>query len=170
VNTTDCPPPTSELECIGTNIFGEVDINKVGTTQQVNGVIEVALFHVHEHANGTFEVDQLPFVDGSLQTTFKFRPLRSARIQGAVPLSDGTSAVIDIHLEGTGPSDVQRFTGSFFDPLCPNGEATGNTTAEQKNAIATGGATVEGRFQPPTSAVGEPFIFVQRSEGTCASV
>jgi hypothetical protein len=130
----------------------------------------VAVFHVHEHADGTFEIDAQPFVTGDLQTPVRFRPLRSARIQGTVPLSDGSSAVIDIHLEGTGQSFVQRFTGPFGEGLCPNGEATGNVMLEQKDAIATGGATVEGRFEVPTTVVGAPFLHVERVQGTCVSV
>jgi hypothetical protein len=167
MDTTDCPIPTSELDCLGTHISAQLLNNKVGQTSQESHIILVSVFHVHEHANGTFDVDPLPFVMGQLDTPVRFRPLSSAHIVGSVPMGDGSTAVIDVLLQGDGPSFVQHFTGIFGEGLCSNGVATGDNTFEQKEALATGSAIIEGGVQSPTTAVAPAGLFVARSTGHC---
>jgi hypothetical protein len=167
MDTTDCPIPTSELDCLGTHISAQLVNDKVGQTSQEGHIIQVSVFHVHEHANGTFDVDPQPFVTGQLDTPVRFRPLTSAHIVGSVPMSDGSTAVIDVLLQGDEPSFVAKFIGPFGEGLCPSGFAIGNNTFEQKEAIATGSATIEGGVQTPTTAVAPASLFVARSTGQC---
>jgi hypothetical protein len=167
-NYTDCPVTApAEIDCVGTQVFVEQREKRIGRTRISTSTASVSIFVVHFHADGTFELDELPFATGSGPVSLRFHGISRLRVTGSVPMSDGTAVGIGVRLSGVGPVNRYADTGSGPDPDCPSGSSEGTWSGAWRDAEASGVITVDGAPLVPTSAVGVPFILDEHGRGSC---
>jgi hypothetical protein len=171
VQFTNCPTslPSQDVHCIGTDVRANSFDSVVGDIHRHASRLDVALFNVVLHPDGTFKVQPQPFATGGGPATFSMDGFDVARIAGSVPMSDGTRAKVAARLFGNNP--VSHQDTDFVAPVsdCPSGAAQVTGLARQRNAFASGAATIHGEDQPPTSVVAQPFMALEIDHGFCTA-
>jgi hypothetical protein len=168
---TDCPVlAPADVDCVGTQIYVEQLKKRVGRTVTRTSRAEVYSVVVHFHADGSFQIEPVPFATGSGPVRLDFDDLEKAQVRGTVPMSDGSVAEIRVKLAGVGP--VTKYSGSGASPesACPSGSSDLTWEGAYRNASVVGAITVGTSVQNPTEAIGPAFILEEQDEGACTPV
>jgi hypothetical protein len=165
-NFTNCPIPAAEATCLGTGVRVSRVASEVGDTEHRDLSIDVNVFAVHLHPDGSFEIGAL-LNSGSGTGRASFDGVRSAMVRGAVPMGDGSTAMVRFTLVGTGITSPYSGTANVDEPACPSGTADINYHGRTRDALATGQLTIGAVMQVPTVAAGPASLLVEHDEGAC---
>ena len=167
---TDCPVAPADVDCVGTQIYVEQLKKRVGRTVTRISRADVSSFVVHLHADGSFQIEPLPFATGSGPVRLDFGDLEKAQFRGTVPMSDGSVAEIRVKLTGDGPVTKYSGGGVFSESACPSGSSDVTWEGGYRDASVLGAITIGSSVQNPTEAVGRAFILGEQGEGACTPV
>jgi hypothetical protein len=165
-NFTSCPTPAAEVTCLGTGVRVTLLKSEVGDVEHRDVSIDVNVFAVHLHPDGSFEIGDL-LNSGSGTGRAKFNGVRSATVMGAVSMGDGSTAMVQFSLGGTGLSSPYSGTASVDEPACPSGTADIAFRGRSREALASGQLTIGGIVQVPTVAAGPASLLSEHDEGAC---
>jgi hypothetical protein len=168
-NFTDCPTPAIETVCLGTGVRVTQVKSKVGEMESKATSIDVNVFEIHLHPDGTFEIGTL-VNSGSGSGRLELEDLRSAKVRGSVAMSDGSTAVVRFALAATGPVSPYSGSATVDEPGCPSGSADIAYSGKSTDAIATGQVTIGSDVQVPTVAAGPASMLTERDKGACTPV
>jgi len=168
---TDCPLViTGETDCLGGDVSeGQYD-KHVGNQQVHRRELTAGVAAIHITSTGEVQVGPtLGFGVVSLKVV-DIDGLREAHMHADVPFSDGTTARVDVDLQGF--DDELPFPAQISqpEPLCPDGWAD-MTVNPTYRAADPGDSTLtfHGIQMVPTSASFGPFLLQGTESGTCTS-
>ncbi|MFM2078384.1 MAG: hypothetical protein RJA49_2274 [Actinomycetota bacterium] len=168
-NFTDCPIVPAEMTCLGAAVRAEAVRSEVGDMESRTRTVSVTVVEVHLHADGTFEIGAV-VNSGSGPGRVKAEGVRSARVKAAVPMSDGSTAMVQFRLKGTGPSTPFSGMATEPQPGCASGSADVSFKGKSRDATATGQLTIGTDVQVPTDAAGPAFLQSERDRGVCTTM
>jgi hypothetical protein len=165
-NFTTCPAQAAEMMCLGTGVRVSRVASEVGDAEHRDVSIDVNVFAIHLHPDGSFEIGEL-LNSGSGTGRADFNGVRSAMVSGAVPMADGSTAMVRFSLAGTGVASPYSGTANVDEPACPSGTADIGYRGRTREAVATGQLSIGGVVQVPTVAAGPASLLVEHDEGAC---
>ena len=172
VQFTDCPAtlPPVDIICRGSEFqMIQVDTH-VGSQHDKFADIHGGVANITLHPDGTFDTSAPIAVGQLVVKRADMGGLDRARINGIVPLSDGTNAVIDVTLIGQGDENSFTFPNLVVSqPLCPDGLATVTINRDYRSVSSVGTLTFHGVTQVPVDVVQPAFLLQERDKGTCTS-
>src|SRR4051794_9676228 len=121
VQLTDCPFPGSvDIACHASQ-FQLVQIDThVGNQHETVAAIQGGVANVTLHPDGTFVVSAPIAVGGIPVKRIEMGGLDRARLDATVPLTDGSSAILDVTLTGQGDESTFTSPAVVPEPLCPS--------------------------------------------------
>jgi hypothetical protein len=167
-NFTNCGDPPRETTCLGTGVRATRFASQVGNNEHEEIFVDVSVFEIHQHANGTFEIGRL--VDhGSGSGDVDVDGLGSAHVDTTFRMDAGATAKVRFALAGTGTASPYSGNTDVSESGCPSGVANINYRGSDRDAVATGQISIGGVVQVPTTAAGPASINIERDKGSCTT-
>lgn len=167
-NFTNCTSPPQETTCLGSGVRAVQLATQVGNVETETVFVEVNVFEIHQHANGTFEIGRL--VDhGSGAGEVDIDGFHSAQVRASFAMAAGATAHLRFALTGTGATSAYSGNENVSESGCPTGTAHIDYRGAERQALATGTLSIGGVVQQPTTAAGPAFINIERDTGRCTT-
>jgi hypothetical protein len=157
------------MTCLGASVRAEAVRSEVGEMESRTRTVSVTVVEVHLHADGSFEIGAV-VNSGSGPGHIKAEGVKSARVSAAVPMADGSTAMVQFRLKGSGPSTPFSGTETVPEPGCASGSADLTFMGMSRDAVATGQLTIGTDVQVPTVAAGPAFLVSERDRGECTTM
>jgi hypothetical protein len=167
---SDCQYTGAEHDCLATDVFGSNVTETLGTRTKATHEVDLTVYLVHFHADGSFDVDPNLVATGvGRDATVHITTTDTWIVATSVALSDGTRAHIGISMTGVGDPVFKDHGTSFSDSLCASGNAVGTSHFERRNADTTGSVVVHGTAEGLVpSFVSQAATYVEHDRGVCA--